>query len=302
MKELLIVGGGPAALSAGVYGARRKLDIVLVTKEFGGHVSETDKIENYLGFESIQGIELAKKFEEHLRKYDVEIIEDVLVKKIYQKDSKVIAELDNGKRIEAKTAIIASGSKRKKLNVKGEEKFKNKGVTYCSICDGPLFQEQNVAVIGGSNSGVKSALYLSKIAKKVYVLEFLDKLNGEKISIEELKEKENVEIITNAKVKEIIGDKNLESLKYEDLKSKKEKEIKVDGIAIEIGLEPNSEFADVEKDEIGKIKVDDKMKTSSDRIFAVGDVNDKGHDQIAVAVGQGCDAVLEVENILSNKS
>jgi NADH-dependent peroxiredoxin subunit F len=300
MKDVLIVGGGPAAMSAGVYAARRKLDIVLVTKEFGGHVSESDSIENYLGFKSISGMELAKKFEEHLREYEIEIIEDVSVEKVYQEGSKVIAELNNGKKIEAKTAIVASGSKRKKLNVPGEKEFQNKGLTYCAICDGPLFQGQNVAVVGGSNSGLKSALYLSKIAKKVYLLEFLEKIGGEQIMLDELKQKENVEIITKAKVIEIFGKKDVQGLKYEDLRKGKEKQIGVEGIAIEIGLNPNSGFVDVEKDKKGKIKVDDKMRTSSNRIFAVGDVNDKGWDQIAVAVGQGCNAALEIEKVIMN--
>ncbi len=300
MKDLLIVGGGPAALSAAVYAARRKLDIVLVAKSFGGHVSETDIVENYLGFKSILGIDLANKFEEHAKEYDMEILEDIVVKKLYQKDSKVVAELDNGKKIEAKTAIVASGSERKRLNVKGEEKFINKGITYCAICDGPLFQDQDVAVIGGSNCGIRSALYLSKIAKKVYVIEFLDKLNGEKIMVDELQKKKNVEIITKSKVIEVFGNKDVEGLKYQDLNTKQEKQIKVQGIAVEIGLKPISDFVDVKKNKIGKIEVNDKMQTSSDRIFAAGDVNNRGWDQIAVAVGQGCDAALEIEEFLNN--
>jgi len=300
MKDLLIVGGGPGALSAGVYAARRELDITLVTKEFGGHVAETDKVENYLGFNSIQGMDLAKKFENHLRDYDIDIQEDIEVEKLYQENSKVVAELNNSEKVEAKTAIVASGSDRIKLDVPGEEKFRNKGVTYCAVCDGPLFQDQNVAIIGGSNSGIKSALYLSKIAKKVYVIEVLDKLGGEKISIDELKQKDNVEIITKAKVKEIFGQEDVEGLKYED-ENNKEKSIDVEGVAIEIGLTPNSDFVKVDKGEKGEIKVDDKMKTSSNRIFAVGDINDKGWDQIAVAVGQGCNAALEVEEIINKQ-
>jgi NADH-dependent peroxiredoxin subunit F len=299
MKDLIIIGGGPAALSAGIYAARRCLDISLITKNFGGLVAEAGKIENYLGFKSILGIDLAKNFEEHLRDYDIEIIEDISAKKVYQKDSKVIVELSNNKIKEAKTVIIASGSKRKKLDIPGEDKLKHKGVTYCAICDGPLFQDQNIAVIGGSNSGIKSALYLSKIAKKVYLLEILEKLNGETILIKELEKTENIEILTKTKVTEIFGDKEVEGLKYKSIDENKEKELEVNGVAIEIGLEPNSDFADVKKDKIGKIKVNDKMQTSSDRIFAAGDVNDNGWDQIAVAVGQGCVAALEVEEIIN---
>ncbi|MFW6283571.1 MAG: NAD(P)/FAD-dependent oxidoreductase [Minisyncoccales bacterium] len=299
MKDLLIVGGGPAAASAGIYAARRGLSISLITKSFGGHVSETDKIENYPGFSSVSGMELAKNFENHLKNYKVEIFEDTEVKKLFQKNSKVIAELENGKKIESKAAIVASGSERKMLNIPGEEKFRNNGVTYCAICDGPVFQDEEIAVIGGSNSGVKAALYLSKIAKKVYLIEFLDRLNGEKVSINELEKKKNVEIITSAETKEFFGDKELEGLKYKDLKSNKEKKINVKGAAIEIGLNPNSDFINVKKDKNGRIKVDDKMKTSSERIFAAGDVNNKGWDQIVVAASQGCIAALESEEIIN---
>jgi thioredoxin-disulfide reductase len=298
MNDLVIIGGGPGALSAGVYAARRKLKIVLVAKEFGGYVSETDKIENYLGFKSISGIELSKKFEEHLRDYKIKIIEGISVKKVYQKNSKVITELENNKKIKSKTAIIASGSGRKKLNVPGEDEFKNKGVTYCAVCDGPLFQNQNVAVIGGSYSGTKTALYLSKIAKKVYLIELQDKLGGEKITINELKKKKNIKIITKAKIIEIFGKKSVEGLKYKDLKTNKEKKLKVDGISIEVGIGPNSEIAKVKKNKKNKIIVNDKMQTSSNRIFAVGDMNNKGHEQIAVAVGEGCIAALEVDKII----
>lgn len=300
MKELIIVGGGPSAMSAGVYAARMKRDVGLVTKQFGGHLTQTDVIENYLGFDNISGPELAEKFEEHLRCYDIEINEDTSAKKVYQKENTVYLELNNGEVIEAKAAIIATGSRRKKLNVAGEEEFLNRGVTYCAVCDGPLFQDESIAIIGGSYAGTKAAHYMSRIANKVYLLEIENEVGGERITLEKLKNAENVEIITNAKTKEIYGSDCVEGLKYIDLKSNSEKDLKVNGVSIEIGITANSDIVEAEKNSHGQIKVNDIMQTSSNRIFAVGDVNDKGPEQVAVAVGQGCTAALEVDKIISS--
>lgn len=301
MKDLIIIGGGPSAMSAGVYAARRKLDITLITRNFGGHVGETDVIENYLGFESIKGTELVNNFEKHLRSYNIEILEDTVAEKIYQKNSKIIVKLENGKYIEARTAIVATGSMRKKLNIPGEKEFENKGVTYCSVCDGPFFKDQSVAVAGGGYSGTKSALYLSKIAKKVYLFEAENNLKSEQLIIDALKKTNNVEIITGARITEIFGNKGVEGLKYKISPNGQEKELAIQGISIEIGIIPNSNILNVKKNSFGQIVVDSSMRTSSNRIFAIGDVNDQGPEQIAVAVGQGCIAALKVDELLSKK-
>ena len=298
MKDLIIIGGGPGAMSAGVYAARMKLDITLVTKSFDGQITKTDKIENYLGFQSITGLGLNKNFEEHLRSYDIEIIEDNFVKRVYEKDDLVFSELDDGKILKSKTAIIAVGCKRKKLGVSGDREFENKGVTYCAVCDGPVFHNQDVAVVGGSYSGTKTALYLSKIAKKVYIIEIDDELKGEKILIDEIKKTRNIQTITNAKITEIYGNDFVEGLKYIDLKTDKSKDIKIEGISIEIGVIPNSNIVNVKKNKEGEIKVDENMRTSSKRIFAVGDANDKGPKQVIVAAAQGCIAALRISEDL----
>ena len=298
MKDILIIGGGPGAMSAAIYAARMKLDVILVTERFGGHVAETDKIENYLGFKSLVGIELNRNFEEHLNSYKIKTLEDVKVKKVYQEGNAILAKLDNGKKIKAKTAIIATGSERKKLGILGEKEFFNKGVTYCAVCDGPIFQDNFAAVIGGGYSGTKSALYLSKIAKKVYILELKNELYGEKILIDEIKKTKNIQVIPNAQTKEIYGNDFVEGIKYLDLKNKKEKKIDIAGISIEIGLVPNSSICDLKKTKSGHIKVDDNMRTSSDRIWAVGDVNNKGPEQIIVAAAQGCIAALNIGEVI----
>lgn len=292
MKDVIIIGGGPAALSAAIYAARAGLDITLIAEDIGGYVAETDVIENYLGFSSIKGIDLAKQFKQHMQQYTIECIESY-AKSVVQEGETVVISYDD-KTITGKTAIVASGSKRKKLGVPGEEKFFKHGVTYCAVCDGPIFAGQNVAVIGGGDSGVKAALYLSNIAKKVYVLEISDKLRGEKVLVDKITRSENIEVLVGAKTTEIFGEEDVTGLKYEKNGANI---LDVSGITIEVGITPNSDIVAVKKDAYGFILVDPSMKTSSDRIFAAGDVV-QGHKQIIVAAAQGCIAALEICKIL----
>ena len=293
MKDLTIIGGGPAAITAAIYAARAKMTITLVTQDLGGYIAKTDKIENYPGFKTITGIELTKKLEEHLKEYNIEIIEDEKVKTVNEENGEVITTLENGEIIKSKTAIIATGSKRKKLGIKGEAEYTNKGITYCAVCDGTAFQDQEVAVIGGSYAGTKSAMYLSKIAKKVYIIEIQKELQGEDLLIDAVKKTKNIEIITQAKTLEICGKEYVEGIIYE--KNNEQKKLEVQGITIEIGLEPNSEITNVKKDENGHIIVDENMRTKSSKIFAAGDVNNKGKEQIIIAAAQGCIAALKAK-------
>ena len=293
MNDLTIIGGGPAAITAAIYAARAKMTITLVTQDIGGYIAKTDKIENYPGFKNITGIELTKKLEEHLKEYNIEIIEDEKVKTVNEENGEVITTLENGEIIKSKTAIIATGSKRKKLGIKGEAEYTNKGITYCAVCDGTAFQDQEVAVIGGSYAGTKSAMYLSKIAKKVYIIEIQKELQGEDLLIDAVKKTKNIEIITQAKTLEICGKEYVEGIIYE--KNNEQKKLEVQGITIEIGLEPNSEITNVKKDENGHIIVDENMRTKSSKIFAAGDVNNKGKEQIIIAAAQGCIAALKAK-------
>ena len=295
MYDLIIVGGGPGALGAAIYAARAKLNTILIAKEIGGYLTQTDKIENYLGFKNPSGLELKNAFEDHVKSYNLKIIEDQEVSKIYETNGLINCELEDETIITCKYAIVATGSKRKKLGVKGEKEFLHKGVTYCAVCDGPVFQDQNVAVIGGSYSGTKSALYLSNIANKVYLLE-IDKLKGEALLIDQIRNNPKIEIIENAKTLEIYGSDYVEGLKYE--KNNNIEKIELQGISIEIGLIPSSDLVDVKKNADGKIIVDDYMMTSNKKIFAVGDVNDKNYEQIIIAAAQGCIAALKINEVL----
>lgn len=302
MYDLIIIGGGPAGMNAAIYAARRKLSTLLIAKELGGQVKESGSIENYLGFKSETGPELANKFVEHLNEYDVEVLEDVRVKKVEKSSSGIKAHLEDGKVHEAKTALVATGSRKRKLDVPGEQKYYNKGITYCAICDGPVFTGKDVAVIGGGYSGTESALYMSKISEKVYIIEIEDSLYGEPVTIEQLKDKDNIKIITQAQIIEIEGDKMVQGFKYKDLRSGDIKKKDVSGIIVEIGVIPNSDIVDVKKDDTGHIRVDDNMRTSKKRIYAAGDVVDKGVKQICVSSGQACVAVLEIDKFLSSNT
>jgi len=288
--ELIIIGAGPAGITAGIYAARKKIDFIIITKDIGGQASLSWEIENYIGYQFITGPELVEKFIEHIKEFNVEIKENEPVKKILKED-KMFKIISDKNEYFSKTVIISTGRKPKKLGIKGEDEFKNKGVTYCATCDAPLFKDKEVAVIGGGNAGLDAVLQLSRIARKIYLIEIKNELTGDKFVIEKIKNIENVEIMTGTKIKEINGDKFVESIKIE--KEGKEIEIKVNGVFVEIGSIPNSEIIDfVEKNEYGEIIVDCKNRTSFSGIFAAGDVTNVFAKQIIVACGEGAKASI----------
>jgi len=288
--ELIIIGAGPAGITAGIYAARKKNDFIIITKDIGGQASLSWEIENYIGYQFITGPELIEKFIEHIKEFNVKIKENEPIEKILRED-KIFKIISDKNEYFSKTVIISTGRRPKKLEVKGEDEFKNKGVTYCATCDAPLFKDKEVAVIGGGNAGLDAVLQLSRIAKKIYLLEIKNELTGDKFVIEKIKGFENVRILTGTKIKEIYGDIFVEGIKIE--KESKEIEIKVDGIFVEIGSVPNSEIIDfVEKNGYGEIIVDCKNKTSFPGIFAAGDVTNVFAKQIIVACGEGAKASI----------
>ena len=299
--DLIIIGGGPAGITAGIYAARKKLNILLVTKEFGGQMNKAHEVGNWPGTISMTGIDLTMKFVEHLKKFDIEIKEGKNVREIKKATNGFEVVMEDGEKFEAKTIIIASGKNPRPLKVPGEEKFLGKGVTYCSVCDAPLFKDKDVAVIGGGNAGLDAALDLIKYANKIYVLEFGEKFAGDELTQEKLKASKKVEMIINATTKEIKGDKFAGSLIYEDRKTGDKKELKVQGVFVEIGYVPSSGFIKdlVEFNKNGEIiinKQDNSTKTAG--IFATGDVTDITYKQIIIAAGEGAKAALNAYNYL----
>ena len=299
--DSIIIGASAAGISSAIYLKRQGLDFLVITKDIGGEMALSGIVENYPGFVKTTGVELTQAFENHLKSYEITPIFDEVVS-LRKENNIFIVKTVNSDEYYSKTVIVASGAKPKKLNVPGEEKFYNKGISYCSVCDLPLFKNKIVAIIGGGNSALESGIMANNICQKAYIINKNPKFKGDKILIEEIKKKEKVEIIYNALTQEIYGNQFVEGIKYLDLNTNEMKDLKVDGVFIHIGLKPNSEFIPDDwgiKNNYGEIIVDKFCQTSIPGFFAAGDVTDFPHKQIGVAVGQGIAAGLGVINYLN---
>ncbi len=297
--DLIIIGGGPAGVSAGVYAARKRLKTLLVTADFGGQSIVSDSIENWIGTPKISGKELAENLKKHLLSYAgdiVEIHEAEFVRDIAKSDGNFSVTTDKGV-YETKSILVATGSGRRKLEIPGASEFDNKGVTYCASCDGPLFAGQDVVVIGGGNAALESAAQLLAYCKSVTLLNRSEKLKGDEITIEKLLQNPKFKIIKNAAPTEIRGDKFVTGIVYEDTLTGEKHEIAAPGIFVEIGLVPATMFAKniLELNKIGQIPVDPKnQQTAVPGIWAAGDCTDALYHQNNIASG---DAVRALEDI-----
>lgn len=294
--DLIIIGGGPAGVSAGIYAARQKLNTLLITKDFSGQVGrKAVTIENYPGFpEGISGQELIKSFENHLRKQEISV-ELSEAHEVVRKGKNFLVFTTALKCLESKSLIVASGVNQKTLSVEGEKEFIGKGVSYCTVCDAPLFPNKNVAVIGGGNAGFEAAIALTRWAKKIYILEYAEKLLADKSNQEEALSSGKVEVLTGAALKKIQGQKFVNSIVYQDRKTKKEISLAVEGVFVEIGSQPAIYFLDrlVEFNAGNEIKIDSRTcETKTPGLFAAGDVTDVKDKQIVIAAGQGATAAL----------
>ena len=297
MFDLIIIGAGPAGITAAVYAARKNMSVLIITKDIGGQAAISGDVENYTGYQFITGPELSIKFEEHMRRYDIEVKENEEVIKIEKKDNLCVVISGRGS-YQAKAIIIASGKRSKELNVPGEEEFKNKGLTYCATCDGPLFAQKDVAVIGGGNSALDAALGLINIVNKIYMINIASELTGDAIMIEKVSENKKVTILNNAQVEEILGDKMVSGIKI--TRENRQELLSVKGIFVEVGLVPNSSFAEeLGKNEYGEIKVNVRNETNIQGIFAAGDVTDVPEKQIIIACGEGSKACLSAFKYLA---
>lgn len=297
MKDLIIIGASAAGISAGIYASRRKLDFKIISYDIGGEVATSGEVMNYPGFVKTDGIELAQKFKEHLEYYKPDMETGVMVEKVTKVDGYFVVKANKlGENVEyqAKTILIATGAKPRELNIPGEKEFRGKGVTYCTICDGPLFARKNVATIGGGNSALESALMLSEIAKQVFVLTINSEMKGEKVLIEKLNKVANVKVIPNASASKIIGNNFVQTLEYTDTAKGVNQAQKLDGIFVHIGMIPNSQMVDVAKNEFGEILIDQFGATNIPGLFAAGDVTQVPYKQIAISCGQGVVAALSV--------
>jgi len=307
--DVVIIGGGPAGLTAGIYTSRDRKDTLLLEKAIvGGLPAATDLVENYPGFpDGIKGIELMNKFKKQAEKFGVKFSEFDEVKNIETTGTKIRVKTERNE-YSARAVIIASGSVPKKLGVSGEDKFIGRGVSYCATCDGPLFRDKDVAVIGCGNSGLQEGESLLNHVKSIKFVEFLPYMNAEKILQERLKNHKNTSFFLNHHLLSINGDDFVKSITVKDRSSGAEKQINVEGVFVYVGFLPNTKFLSkknssgkdvVELDDYGYIITDRYMKTSLTGVFAIGDVRSKKFRQIAEAVGDATIGALSVSEYIN---
>ncbi|AGA57346.1 NADH-peroxiredoxin reductase [Thermobacillus xylanilyticus] len=297
--DVLVIGGGPAGSSAAIYAARKGIRTGIVADRFGGQVNDTLGIENLISVKHTEGPQLAVALEEHVKEYPVDIMKSVRAEKLEKKDL-IEVTLNNGAVLKSKTVIIATGARWRNLNVPGEEEFKNKGVAYCPHCDGPLFAGKQVAVVGGGNSGVEAAIDLAGIAAHVTLFEFMPELKADQVLQDRLYSLPNVTVHKNAQVKEITGSSKMEGITYIDRATGEEHHLAMDGVFVQIGLVPNTEWLEgvLERTRMGEIVVDSRGATAIPGVFAAGDCTNSAYKQIIISMGSGATAALSAFDYL----
>ncbi|HOU35663.1 MAG TPA: FAD-dependent oxidoreductase [Candidatus Omnitrophota bacterium] len=298
--DLIIIGAGPAGITAAVYAARKRMDFCVISKDIGGQAAWSGNVENYTGYQFVTGPELAAKFEEHLRRYQIDLKEEQEVVSLKRRDKGVMAVRTDKAQYEARSVIIASGKRSKELGVPGEKEFKNRGVTYCATCDGPLFGGKDVAIVGGGNSALDAALQMTRIARRVYLINSFPQITGDAVMRDKIMAAPNVIVMNDARVLAITGDSFVNGLAIGH--GGQENKIEVQGVFIEIGLVPNSGFAEeIVANDFGEVKVDCKNRTNIPGIFAAGDVTNVPEKQIIIAAGEGAKACLSAFRYLAQQ-
>lgn len=304
VKDLVIIGGGPAGLSAAIYGKRAMLDEIVIEKNIygGGQIAVTDRVDNYLGLYGVNGYELATKFQEHAKELEVPVYEGE-VSSIKDLGNTKQIRLDSGEVMESKAIFISTGATHRTLGCKGENEFVGAGVSYCATCDGAFFKNKRVAVVGGGDVALGDAIYLSNLCEKVYLIHRREELRGAKSLQNTIFAKDNIEFIPSCEVVEILGNGCVEQIVLKNNISSECIEKKVDGLFVAVGMHPNSEMVAnlVERDESGYVVADDSCRSSVPGIYAIGDVRTKQLRQVVTAVSDGAVAIasLEQDNLLS---
>ena len=294
LQDVTVIGGGPAGVSAAIYSARKGLKVTLITDRIGGQVKDTMGIENFIATKETTGPELSNALHAHLKDYDITIKEFLKVSEVIPGDIKTV-KLSSGDAIETKVVIVATGAKWRELGIPGEKENIGNGVAYCPHCDGPFFKGKDVAVVGGGNSGIEAALDLSGIVKSVTVFEFMPELKADKVLVEKAMSKANIEILKNVATQKVIDQAGkVSGIEYQDRETNTIMQKPLEGIFVQIGLVPNSGFLNkvVETTSFGEIIIDEKCHTSSEGIFACGDVTTVPYKQIIVSMGEGAKASL----------
>jgi alkyl hydroperoxide reductase subunit F len=300
--DVLVVGGGPAGASAAIYAARKGIRTGVLSERFGGQVLDTLGIENFISVKETEGPKLASALEAHVRQYEVDIMNLQRVAQLQRGAGYIEVSTQSGATVRAKSVVIATGARWREMNVPGEKEYRGKGVAYCPHCDGPLFKGKSVAVIGGGNSGVEAAIDLAGIVKDVVLLEFDPKLRADEVLQRKLRSLTNVRVIVSAQTTEVSGDGNkVTGLVYKDRNSGEAQHLKLDGVFVQIGLLPNSDWlknSPVRLSPRGEIEVDARCETSMPGVFAAGDVTTVPYKQIVIAMGEGSKAALSAFDYL----
>jgi alkyl hydroperoxide reductase subunit F len=299
MYEIIIIGGGPAGMAAAVYAARKRLNTLLITGDIGGQVNWTAGVENYLGYQFIEGYELISKFQQQVNQFPIEQKIGLKVKQVKKIDGgfEIIAE--SGEIFQSKVVLLATGKRPRRLNVEGEMELTGRGVTYCATCDGPVFNGQRVAVIGGGNSAIEAALDMVKIAEYVDMVSVAP-LTGDPIMIEKLTAAKNLTIFTEFQTEKIFGQGLAKGIVIRDLKTGISQPLDVTGVFVEIGLVPNSDLVKdlVKLNENGEVPVNCSCETEIPGLYAAGDVTTVPEKQIVIAAGEGAKASLQAHRYL----
>lgn len=301
MYDVIIIGGGPAGMTAAIYTARKKLKTLLLTKQVGGQMVWSSDVENYTGFSMISGADLTLKFHEHLNQIteDLEVKEGITVQSI-ERNVTLFQVTDSAEQeYFTRSVIIASGKEPRHLGIPGEEKFFGRGVAVCATCDAPLYKNKDVVVVGGGNSAMDALLALSKVSRRIYSVNVNDRLGGDEVLRAKVEGSPNITFYNNAKVLEVVGESRVAGLRV--LKADRTEEtLAVSGVFVEIGYEPSLGFDRLtDKNEKGEIKVDQNLQTSVPGMFAAGDINDAWGEQIIIAAGEGAKAAMAVSNYLN---
>lgn len=302
MYETIIIGGGIAGLTSAIYASRKQMKYEIIATEFGGQFNVNGEILNYPGVVQTTGPDFVKTMQIQAEVNNIKVKNETVLN--ITKENKHFLVKTKKKTYKSKTVILASGARARKLNVNGEEEFFGKGVTYCSICDGPLFAGKDVAIIGGGNAALEAVDFMKKIAKKIHLIVYGDKLNAFEYLIDNVTKNKKVKIHYNADTTEISGNQFVESVTYTNTKTNKKSKIKAGGVIIEIGRIPNTEFVKnfVKLDKAGHIKIDCTTSTSTPGIFAAGDCSSAQEYQIVIAAGQGAMALIKASKYIANQN
>jgi len=303
LYDILILGGGPAAMAAAIYAARKMMKLALITKDFGGQVSSTSEIGNYLGFQTITGSDLVEKFKEQVMQFDIPIAVDEKVVEVKKERNYFSIRVERGVTYRSRTVIVATGKRNRTLNVPGEKELTGKGVAWCSICDAPFFKNKKVVIAGGGNSAVSAALDLLKVAEAVTIVNFEKGWQADEILIESVKKNKKLIMLDYHQIMAIQGSEKVIGVKVKNRTTEEESDIPADGVFIEIGLLPNSEFVRdlVQLNDFNEMIVDCACRTNVEGLFGAGDVTTVPYKQIVISAGEGSKAALAAYDYLTHQ-